>query len=187
MLSTPISNEQNLLTVGHGATPQADFEELLRTAGVKSLVDVRIAPGSRKYPHFGRNHMEEWLPAAGIAYRWEQRLGGFRKLPPDSPDTSLRSDSFRAYAAYMRTTGFTAALSQLLADASAQKTAIMCSETLWWRCHRRLIADHCVLLDLQPVSHLMPGAKLVPHVPTAGVRVHGAHLQYDLPVDESVG
>lgn len=131
--------------------------------------------------------MEEWLPAAGIAYRWEQRLGGFRKLPPDSPDTSLRNDSFRAYAAYMRTTGFTAALSQLLADASAQKTAIMCSETLWWRCHRRLIADHCVLLDLQPVSHLMPAAKLVPHVPTAGVRVHGAHLQYDLPVDAPVG
>jgi len=187
MLSKPMPNEQKLLTVGHGATPQTDFKDLLHAAGVESLVDVRIGPGSRKYPHFGRTHMEEWLPAAGIAYRWEQRLGGFRKLPPDSPDTSLRNDSFRAYAAYMRTAEFTAALSQLLADAADQKTAIMCSETLWWRCHRRLIADHCILLDLRPVSHLMPGAKLVPHVPTAGVRVHRGHLQYDLPVDESVG
>src|SRR4051794_30707255 len=121
MLSKPMPNEQKLLTVGHGATPQADFEDLLQAAGVASLVDVRIGPGSRKYPHFGRTHMEQWLPAAGITYRWEQRLGGFRKLPPGSPDTSLRNDSFRAYAAYMRTAEFTAALSQLLADAADQR------------------------------------------------------------------
>jgi len=159
-------NEQKLLTVGHGATPQADFEDLLHAAGVESLVDVRIGPGSRKYPHFGRNHMEEWLPAAGIAYRWEQRLGGFRKLPPDSPDTSLRNDSFRAYAAYMRTAEFTAALSQLLADAAAQKTAIMCSETLWWRCHRRIIADYLIAAGAEVFHILGPGhveqARLTP-------------------------
>ncbi|MGO4591696.1 DUF488 family protein [Paenarthrobacter sp. 2TAF44] len=108
---------------------------------------------------------------------WRGVVSGRSDWPGKTEIPSLRKN----------TAEFTAALSQLLADAADQKTAIMCSETLWWRCHRRLIADHCVLLDSLPVSHLMPGAKLVPHVPTARVRVHRGHLQYDLPVDESVG
>ncbi|WP_306922652.1 DUF488 domain-containing protein [Arthrobacter globiformis] len=83
-----------LLTVGHGASDEEDFRNLLEAAEVASVVDVRIGPGSRKHPHFGKDRLEEWLPAAGIAYRWEQRLGGFRKLPPDSPDTALRNESF---------------------------------------------------------------------------------------------
>jgi uncharacterized protein (DUF488 family) len=147
---------------------------------VTSLVDVRIGPGSRKHPHFGKDRMEEWLPEAGISYRWEQRLGGFRKLPPDSPDTALRNESFRAYAAYMRSPGFAAAAEELVAAAQAEQTAIMCSETVWWRCHRRLVADHCVLLAGLPVEHLMPPAKTVPHTPTQGVRILGDCLRYDV-------
>jgi uncharacterized protein (DUF488 family) len=143
------------------------------------VVDVRIAPGSRKFPHFGKDQLGEWLPAAGVAYRWEKRLGGFRKLPPESPDVALRNDSFRAYAAYMRSPEFSLAISELLAGAAEQSTAIMCSETVWWRCHRRLIADRAVLLDHVAVLHLMPGGKLVPHQPTAGVRVGGTGLIYD--------
>lgn len=115
--------------------------------------------------------MAEWLPAAGIGYRWERRLGGFRKLPPGSPDTALRNESFRAYAGYMRSPEFTAAVAGLLAEAQDRQTAIMCSETVWWRCHRRLIADHCLLLAGTPVEHLMPPAKRTPHVPTKGVRI----------------
>src|SRR5687768_8156825 len=95
-----------LLTVGHGTASQDEFGELLAGAGVQALVDVRIAPGSRKFPHFGKDLLAEWLPGAGVAYRWEKRLGGFRKLPPDSPDVALRNDSFRAYAAYMRSSEF---------------------------------------------------------------------------------
>lgn len=143
------------------------------------MVDVRIAPGSRKFPHFGKDLLSEWLPAAGVAYRWEKRLGGFRKLPQESPDVALRNDSFRAYAAYMRSPEFSAALSQLLAEAAEQVTAIMCSETVWWRCHRRLISDHAVLLDGVKVLHLMPGGKLAPHQPTSGVRTSGPELVYD--------
>jgi uncharacterized protein (DUF488 family) len=77
-----------LLTVGHGTASQAGFAELLSSAGVQALVDVRIAPGSRKFPHFGKDLLAEWLPAAGVEYRWEKRLGGFRKLPPESPDAA---------------------------------------------------------------------------------------------------
>ena len=171
---------KDLFTVGHGTASQEDFAGLLRSAGVTSLVDVRIGPGSRKYPHFGKDRLALWLPEAGIGYRWEKRLGGFRKLLPDSPDTALRNESFRAYAGYMRSEDFLAAAAELVAGSQATTTAIMCSETLWWRCHRRLIADHCVLLAGLPVEHLMPPAKAVPHVPTKGVRVTENELRYDV-------
>lgn len=173
------SAKTTLLTVGHGTASQEQFTETLAKAGVQSLTDVRIAPGSRKFPHFGKDLLGEWLPKAGVAYRWENRLGGFRKLPPESPDVALRNDSFRAYAAYMRSADFSVALSELLAQAAEQVTAIMCSETVWWRCHRRLISDHAVLLDGVKVLHLMPGGKLTPHQPTSGVRLAGNELVYD--------
>jgi uncharacterized protein (DUF488 family) len=168
-----------LLTVGHGTAGQAEFAELLTGAGIQALVDVRIAPGSRKFPHFGKDQLAQWLPAAGVAYRWEKRLGGFRKLPPDSPDVALRNDSFRAYAAYMRSAEFSAALGELIRQAAEQTVVIMCSETVWWRCHRRLIADHALLLDGADVRHLMPGGKLAPPQPISGVRVAGNELVYD--------
>jgi uncharacterized protein (DUF488 family) len=168
-----------LLTVGHGTASREDFTALLATAGVQSLVDVRIAPGSRKFPHFGKDSLAEWLPTAGVSYRWEKGLGGFRKLPPDSPDLALRNDSFRAYAAYMRSPEFSLALDGLLAQAVEEAVAIMCSETVWWRCHRRLISDHAVLLDHVNVLHLMPGGRLTPHQPTSGARVCGTELVYD--------
>ena len=171
---------ETLFTVGHGTSSQAAFTALLRSAGVTSLVDVRIGPGSRKHPHFGKDSMASWLPEAGIRYRWEQRLGGFRRLPPESPDTALRNDSFRAYAAYMRTKDFRSAAAMLVAEASDEPTAIMCSETLWWRCHRWLIADHCVLLAGLSVEHLMPRVTAARHVPTKGVRVLGSSLRYDV-------
>ncbi|MHC6595186.1 DUF488 domain-containing protein [Arthrobacter sp. C152] len=170
-----------LFTVGHGTSSQEEFTALLTAAGVESLVDVRIGPGSRKFPQFGKDSMAGWLPAAGISYRWERRLGGFRKLPPGSPDTALRNESFRAYAAYMRTPDFATAAAELLSGAQDRQTAIMCSETVWWRCHRRLIADHCVLLAGIPVEHLMPPGKRTPHVPTRGVRVLNGGLRYDVP------
>ncbi|WP_255770628.1 DUF488 domain-containing protein [Pseudarthrobacter sulfonivorans] len=176
---TPSEQHLQLLTVGHGTAGREDFSALLANAGVQSLVDVRIAPGSRKFPHFGRDLLAQWLPAAGVAYRWDKRLGGFRRLPPESPDVALRNDSFRAYAAYMRSPEFSLALGELLAQAAKERVAIMCSETVWWRCHRRLISDHAMLLEHADVRHLMPGGRLAPHQPTAGVRVNGTELVYD--------
>jgi uncharacterized protein (DUF488 family) len=169
-----------LLTVGHGTHPAEEFVELLRGAGVRHLVDIRIGPGSRRNPQFQRAALQEWLPAAGIGYQWEQRLGGFRKLPPDSPDVALRNDSFRAYAAHMRTDAFRAAIDALLANAVAVRTVVMCSESVWWRCHRRLVADAVALLHGWHVQHLMPDGRLVDHPPTDGVRMVGPDLVYDV-------
>jgi uncharacterized protein (DUF488 family) len=165
--------------VGHGTHAEEEFAGLLRSAGVASVVDVRIAPGSRRFPQFGRGALESWLPAAGISYRWERRLGGFRKLPEGSPDVALANTSFRAYAAHMRTAEFAGAMAALVTGAMARPTAVMCSESLWWRCHRRLIADHACLIELLGVRHLMPDGRLAVHEPTAGVRVADGELRYD--------
>ena len=140
---------------------------------------MRIGPGSRRSPHLGRPELERWLPEAGVEYRWEKRLGGFRRLPPDSPDVALRNESFRAYAGHMRTPDFVIALAGVLGEAARRRTAVMCSETVWWRCHRRMVADAAALLHGATVLHLLPGARPAPHRPTDGVRVAGDVLVYD--------
>lgn len=159
-----------LLTIGHGTSTEEELGSRLRAAGVDLLVDVRIGPGSRRNPHLGRTALEQWLPEYGVAYRWERRLGGFRKLPDDSPDVALRNASFRAYAAHMRTADFAAAIDDVLAEAAARRVAVMCSETVWWRCHRRMVADFCVLARDARVEHLMAG-RAAPHRPTEGARL----------------
>jgi uncharacterized protein (DUF488 family) len=169
-----------LLTLGHGTASQEELTERLRAAEIRLVVDVRIAPGSKRHPHVARDALAEWLPQAGVSYRWEKRLGGFRKLAADSPDTALRNESFRAYAGYMRTTPFVDAVDALLADAAHQCVAIMCSETVWWRCHRRLVADHLVLARGAEVRHVMPANRVEAHAPTDGVRVASdGRLYYD--------
>ena len=168
-----------LLTVGHSTHPADAFAALLHSADVRALVDIRIGPGSKRHPQFQRDALAEWLPAAGVDYRWERRLGGFRTLPPDSPDIALRNESFRAYAAHMRTDDFRTALDEVLAQAATTRTAVMCSEGLWWRCHRRLVADAAVLLHGRDVRHLMPNGRLTAHPPTDGVRIDGDVLMYD--------
>jgi uncharacterized protein (DUF488 family) len=166
-----------LLTVGHGTATADELAARLRGAGVALLVDVRRFPGSRRYPHLSREAVSQWLPRAGVAYRWEERLGGRRRLVPDSPDVALRNASFRAYAAWMRTDAFRAALEEVLAE--PQRTAVMCSESVWWRCHRRMVADAAVLLHDVEVFHLTPDGRRTPHAPTDGVRRDGDELVYD--------
>ena len=164
-----------LLTVGHGTSTADELGSRLTAAGVELLVDVRRFPGSRRHPHLSREAMQGWMP---VGYRWEERLGGRRKLPPDSPDVAMRNASFRGYAAWMRGDEFRAALAEVLAE--PRLTAVMCSESVWWRCHRRMIADAAVLLHDVDVRHLMPDGRLTPHPPTAGVRVAGDELVYDV-------
>ena len=165
-------------SVGHGTASEAELLERLGLGGVTALVDVRTAPGSRRHPHLGRDRLEQWLPAAGVGYRWEPRLGGFRRPAPDSPDVVWRNDSFRGYAGHLRSEPARSALAELAAQARAEPTAFLCSETVWWRCHRRLVADALVLLHDLPVAHLMPG-RATPHAPTPGVRLAGDVLVYD--------
>ncbi|WP_231849736.1 DUF488 family protein [Saccharopolyspora erythraea] len=160
-----------LLTVGHGTAAKAEIVRLLRSAGVTSLVDVRTAPGSRRNPDMSRSAMEHWLPREDIAYRWDRRLGGFRKLTPDSPDLMWRNESFRAYAGHMRTPEFVDAADELAEEAHTRTTAIMCGESLWWRCHRRMISDFLQLTRGIAVRHLMHDGSITEHQPIRGVRV----------------
>jgi uncharacterized protein (DUF488 family) len=152
---------------------------------VAHLVDVRSYPGSRRHPHFGRDRMAQWLPGAGVAYSWEPRLGGRRRPVPGSPHVALAHEAFRAYADHMETPEFAAGLGELLALAGGGTgaVAIMCAESLWWRCHRRLLADALVLLGGVEVGHLMHDGKVQAHRPTEGVRVDGRRLVYDLGGD----
>ena len=154
-----------LLTVGHGTHDRAGLGALLTGAGVDLVVDVRRFPGSRTHPDLRREALEEWLPADGIGYRWDERLGGRRKLPPGEPvvDDWWTVAQFAAYAAHTRTPEFQAALDEVLAEAPRSTVAVMCSESVWWRCHRRLIADVAVLGRGVSVQHLMPDGRLTPH------------------------
>ena len=123
--------------------------------------------------------MERWLPEADVAYAWERDLGGRRRPVPGSKHVALRNEAFRAYADYMETTEFLDAVDQLLAR-SDDATTVMCSETVWWRCHRRLLADHLVLVRDVDVVHLMHDGRLTPHAPTDGVRLADGALIYDV-------
>ena len=169
-----------IYTFGHGTLPEDDFARLLTEAGITRLVDVRSFPGSRRNPQFGREAMEQWVPAAGIEYRWMRDLGGRRKPVPGSRHVALRHEAFRAYGDYMETPEFRAGVVELLELAATAPTAVMCSETVWWRCHRRLLADHLVLVEGVEVLHLMHDGRLTAHPPTEGVRAADDGLVYDV-------
>jgi uncharacterized protein (DUF488 family) len=159
------------VTFGHGVAGRDDLSALLRDAGVRAVVDVRTAPGSRRNPDMLRERMERWLPERSISYRWEQRLGGFRRAAPDSPDVVWRNASFRGYAGHTRDPDFVAAADELLDDLRLRLTAVMCAESVWWRCHRRIIADFFHLARSTTVLHLMHDGRLSEHTPTPGVRL----------------
>ncbi|MBZ6227170.1 DUF488 domain-containing protein [Streptomyces olivaceus] len=164
-------SQPHLVTFGHGTAGRSELAALLRDAGVTAVVDVRTAPGSRRDPDLLRERLARWLPEEGLGYRWERRLGGFRKPAPDSPDVVWRNASFRGYAAHTRTPEFVAAMDDLLAQAARERSAVMCGEAVWWRCHRRLIADFAVLARGTPADHLMHDGRLTPHSPTPGARL----------------
>jgi len=160
-----------LATVGHGTLSQPALVVLLTTAEVELLVDVRTAPGSRRHPHVARAAMQSWVPEAGIEYRWERRLGGWRSPMPDSPNLALREDAFRGYADHMRQSLFWDGLDGVLAEATTRRTVVMCSEADYRRCHRRLLADAAVLVRDASVVHLGHDGSTTEHRLTEGVRV----------------
>ena len=152
-------------TIGHGTRAISELIEILRSASVGLLVDVRRFPGSRRHPQFNKDAIERSLRLAGIDYDWRgEELGGRRRnAGATSRHSALRNASFKAYADYMDTQQFRAALGQLEAEAqSGPPLAIMCAETLWWRCHRRHIADALALRGVE-VVHLLDPTSHQPH------------------------
>ncbi len=128
-------------TIGHSTRSWEDFLALLRLHGIKAIADVRRFPGSRRYPWFSSEAMAGVLPRTDIQYLWIPQLGGRRKARPGSPNGGWRNAAFQGYADHMASDEFKAGLAQLVALASSHRTAMLCAELLWWRCHRRLISD----------------------------------------------
>lgn len=162
-----------VFTVGHGTRTTEELAALLGAAEVTLLVDVRRFPGSRRHPHFARDALAESLPALGVGYDWRgEELGGRRSRKRDGSTRhpAWRNDAFGAYADYMDTPPFRAALERLEDDArGGTNPAVMCAETLWWRCHRRLIADALLMHGFEVVHLIQPGSSSV-HPPNDSAR-----------------
>lgn len=138
-----VADVATLFTIGHSTRSLAELIEALQAHGIKSLVDIRAFPMSRRHPQFNRENLKLELPKAGIEYIWKKELGGRRgKQPGESPNTALRNDSFRNYADYMLTPAFAEAAEGLRKLADRQPTAIMCAERLWFQCHRMMVSDY---------------------------------------------
>jgi uncharacterized protein (DUF488 family) len=160
-------------TVGHSTRPLRDFLEVLAAYRIELVADVRRFPGSRSQPQYQQPLLESTLHGAGIDYIWLPDLGGRRRPAPDTPNTGWRHPAFRGYADYMRGEEFAAGLVELLTLAWGVRTAVMCAEILWWRCHRRMIADVLVSLGAR-VIHVLDGTTAQTHRLTApGRLVHG--------------
>jgi uncharacterized protein (DUF488 family) len=159
-----------ICTVGHGARPIGTFLAILDEGGVVMLVDVRRFPGSRRHPQFGRDALETAVHQAGRQYLWRgETLGGRRQPHAGSRHTALRNAAFAAYADHMDTPEFRRAIDSLIEQSESELPAVMCAETLWWHCHRMLIADALVLRGAE-VGHLLEPGVSRPHRLTRGVR-----------------
>jgi uncharacterized protein (DUF488 family) len=164
-------------TIGHSSRSFSEFLGLLESQGIARVADVRRHAGSRAHPHFNPEPLQAALATAGIEYNAFPELGGRRKPRPDSANTAWRNTSFRGYADYMETAEFRAALDHLVEAAAQRSTTLMCSEAVWWRCHRALIADALKAEDIL-VLHIMDGPKIVEHPFTAPARIVDDRLSY---------
>lgn len=166
-----------IYTIGHSTRTADAFAALLRTPGIAQLADIRTVPYSRRHPQFGREALDAHLRAAGIAYRHMAALGGLRKPQPNSVNTAWQHPGFRGYADYMQTNAFATAVDELLTFAQHGCTAVMCSESVWWRCHRRLLAD-ALLVRGVPVLHILGAAEPKPHDLSEFARTDAGSLTY---------
>jgi uncharacterized protein (DUF488 family) len=149
-------------TVGHSTHSLDAFVKLLTAHGITLLADIRTVPKSRRHPHFGNDALAQSLPDRGMTYVHLPRLGGWRRAAPDSPNGAWRNESFRGYADYAMGGEFAKGLAQLRELAAAQPVAMMCSEALWWRCHRRLVADRLVVAG-DTVCHISSDGRASAH------------------------
>jgi uncharacterized protein (DUF488 family) len=159
-----------IFTIGHSTRTVAELVALLRQAGVALLVDVRSVPRSRTNPQFNTDALPPALAGTGIFYRHIRALGGLRHKPKDAPpsrNTLWRSDPFRNYADYAMTEPFRDGLAELRGLAGDHVCAIMCAEAVWWRCHRRIVADYLLAEGIE-VRHIMGAGKIEPARLTPG-------------------
>jgi uncharacterized protein (DUF488 family) len=167
-------------TIGHSTRTLEEFLAVLAAHELQAIADVRRFPGSRRHPHFAREALEQSLPSAGIEYLWLPQLGGRRRPRPDSPNTAWRNEAFRGYADHLASAEFAEGMAQLLPLAARRRTAIMCSELLWWRCHRSLISDVLKASGIE-VLHVIDAGPAKPHPWTGPARIVDGRLDYSEP------
>lgn len=164
-------------TIGHSTHPFDEFLSILKSFHIELIADIRSYPGSRKYPHFNKEYLQVSLPENNIKYVHLKDLGGRRKVHPDSHNIGWRLDAFRGYADYMETEAFSIAIKELESFASAERTAYMCAEALWWHCHRSLVSDYLKICGWT-VFHIMGIRKSQEHPYTAPAIIVNGRLTY---------
>jgi uncharacterized protein (DUF488 family) len=169
-----------VLTIGHSNRSLEEFVAMLRAHGVERLVDVRTVPRSRHNPQFNLDALPGSLAEAGIEHQHMAGLGGLRHARKDSRNTGWQNASFRGYADYMETPEFESNLRELIDLGAERRTAIMCAESVPWRCHRSLIADALTARGIA-VAHIMSATKANPHKMTSFARVEGERVRYPSP------
>ena len=167
-------------TIGHSTRTADEFLAVLAAHQIEAVADVRRFPGSRRLPQFGGEALDAALREVDVSYRWIGELGGRRRPDAESPNDAWENDAFRGYADHMATEEFADGLVELLTVAAGLRTAVMCAEQLWWRCHRRIIADVLVSLGHE-VQHIRDVGTAEPHVLAPPARLADGMLTYAAP------
>jgi uncharacterized protein (DUF488 family) len=178
--SGPDASRPRIWTIGHSTHPWEAFLALLAANGIGAVADVRRFPGSRRYPWFASEALAQALPGAGVRYLWVPELGGRRAPGPGSPNGAWRNPAFQGYADHLASAEFAKGLARVLDSAGVRPTALMCAEAVWWRCHRRLIADVLVHRGFEVLHILGPGQAQF-HVLSPEARPQGDALVYPPP------
>lgn len=164
-------------TIGHSTHPFEEFVSMLQSFNIEMIVDIRSFPGSRKFPQYNKESLIETLPAYGIEYLHLLALGGRRKVLPDSINTNWRNPSFQGYADYMQTPEFESGIKELEILAQQKRVTFMCSEAVWWRCHRSMVSDYLKFRGWE-VMHIMAINKATEHPYTGPVNLEDGELKY---------
>lgn len=171
--------KDKIYTIGHSNRTFEELVLMLKSFDIKLLADIRNYPGSRMFSHFNKEYLEQALPENGIRYIHLKALGGRRKPLPDSKNTAWRLAAFRGYADYMETKPFKEAIRELEKLGKKAPTVYMCSEALWWSCHRALVSDYLKFRGWE-VIHIMDVKKSSPHTYTSPARIINDHLSYGI-------
>ena len=172
-----LKKDNIIYTIGHSTHSLTDFLSMLQSFNIKILIDIRSLPGSRKFPQFNKEVLKISLEEAGIQYIHIIDLGGRRKVKKDSINNRWNNDSFKGYADYMETETFKNAIVELESIAIEDPTVYMCSEALWWRCHRSMVSDYLKASNWI-VLHIMRIGKIQEHTYTAPARIVDGKVVY---------
>jgi len=168
----------DVFTLGFSNRSWEQTVAILKSQQIQCLVDIRTLPGSRRTPQFNQENLQKELPEAGIQYVHMKSLGGLRKPVKDSTrNAAWRNDGFRAYADYMQTPAFEEAMDALIRRIAEQRTVYVCTEAVFWRCHRQLVSDVLCIRGYR-VGHILSASQVQPHELTSFAKVDGNHITY---------